>query len=378
MRFVDEARISVKAGDGGNGSVHFRREKFVPKGGPDGGDGGDGGSVLLRGDARLLTLYDFRLRRRYAAPNGEHGMGRQMYGRKGEDLVLHLPVGTMVYAEEEGGERLVADLSDSGSEVVVARGGKGGRGNIHFKSSTMRAPHFAQPGGGGEELNLRLELKILADVGLLGLPNAGKSTFLSRVSAARPKIAAYPFTTIVPNIGMLVDEDDPGRRLAIADIPGLIEGASQGHGLGMRFLRHVERTRFLVHILSAEDVGEENPWEGFELIDEELRSFDEELALRPQIRVVNKIDLLSPERLEALRARAEADGVRAHFISALEGLGLEGLLEELWRLHDELDVHAPLVRPRSVPEAESGAEAPAAPGEEDGEGPECVWVFERD
>lgn len=373
MRFVDEARIFVKAGDGGNGSVHFRREKFIPKGGPDGGDGGDGGSVVLRADARLLTLYDFRLKRRYEAANGQHGMGRQMYGRKGEDLVLHLPVGTMIYAEEDGQEELVADLSEADQEVVIARGGQGGKGNIHFKSSTMRAPHFAQPGTTGECRSLRLELKILADAGLLGLPNAGKSTFLSAVSAARPKIAAYPFTTLVPNLGVVIDEYDPGQRLVIADIPGLIEGASQGQGLGMRFLKHVERTRFLVHILSIEDTGGDNPWAGFELIDEELRAFDEELAEHPQIRVVNKIDLVDEERLAELRARAKEDGLQIFFISALEKTGLEELLAELWRMQESMAVHAPLVRLRQV---ETGDSAEEDEGDGGDDGPEIIYTYE--
>ncbi len=374
MRFVDEARISVQAGDGGRGCVHFRREKFIPRGGPDGGDGGDGGSVILRADARLLTLYDFRLRRRYEAGRGQNGMGRQMYGRKGEDLVLHLPVGTMVYVEEEDGrERLLTDLAEPDQEVLVARGGRGGKGNIHFKSSTMRAPRIAQPGTPGEARNLRLELKILADAGLLGLPNAGKSTFLSRVSAARPRIAPYPFTTLVPNLGVVIDEEDPGRRLIIADIPGLIEGASQGQGLGMRFLRHVERTRFLVHILSIEDTGGENPWAGFELIDEELRAFDPELAAYPQVRVVNKTDLVSEERLNGLKERARADGLEIFFISALEGTGFEPLLAELWRRREALAVREPRVQLRSSP-AEDGpgeAEEDSGPGEG---ATEVIWT----
>ncbi len=381
MRFVDEARISVKAGDGGRGSVHFRREKFVPKGGPDGGDGGDGGSVILRADARLLTLYDFRLKRHYTAENGQNGMGRQMYGRKGEDLVLHLPVGTLVFLEGEAGEELLADLAGADMEVVIARGGIGGKGNIHFKSSTTRAPQYAQPGRPGEFKNLRLELKILADIGLLGLPNAGKSTFLSKVSSARPKIAPYPFTTLVPNLGVLINEIDPGRRLVIADIPGLIEGASQGQGLGMRFLKHVERTRCLLHILSAEDTDGDNPWAGFELIDDELRQFDEELAAHPQIRVINKIDLISPERLEALKARAEADGMHVFFMSALEGRGLEELLEELWRMQEAMSRHAPLIRLRPVEQPEE-ATARAVEDKDDGDGddgdgPEFIWVYEE-
>ncbi|MBD5627243.1 MAG: GTPase ObgE [Desulfovibrio sp.] len=369
MRFVDEARILVKAGKGGRGCMSFRREKFVPKGGPDGGDGGNGGSVYLRADSRLLSLYDFRLKRVYEAQNGQPGRGGQCDGKKGADLVLGLPVGTLVFAEsvrrgdapdveadeaiaEDGGERLLADLSEPESLVLVARGGRGGKGNEHFKSATMRAPRFAQPGEPGEEVTLRLELKILADVGLIGLPNAGKSTFISRVSAARPKIADYPFTTITPNLGVMIDEVDPEKRMIIADIPGLIEGAHAGLGLGHRFLRHVERTRFLVHMLSIEDVDDADPWAGFELVNEELRRFDPELAERRQIEVINKIDLVSEERLQALMARAAKDERRIFFISAKERIGLEPLVEELWRLKDELARHEPLVHFHTEPPAE--------------------------
>ena len=346
MRFVDEAVITVKAGKGGNGCLSFRREKFMPKGGPDGGNGGDGGSVYARGVSRLLSLYDFRLKRLYEAQNGQGGMGSQCDGRKGEDLVLELPLGTQLYERTEEGEALFADLSDPDALVPLARGGRGGKGNEHFKSSTMRAPRFAQKGEPGEERSFRLELKILADAGLLGLPNAGKSTFLSRVSAARPKIADYPFTTLTPNLGVLIDEYDPDHRMVIADIPGLIEGAHAGQGLGDRFLRHVERTRFLVQILSVEDVQPdgENPWAGFDLINEELALFDPELARRRQIEVINKIDLRAPEELDIIRARAEADGRRMFFISARDGEGLEELTAELWRLRDELDRHEALVR----------------------------------
>lgn len=363
MRFVDEARILVKAGKGGRGCMSFRREKFVPKGGPDGGDGGSGGSVYLRADSRLLSLYDFRLKRVYEAQNGQPGRGGQCNGKKGADLVLGLPVGTLVFAEnaksadvpedeasetikeqeEQRGERLLADLSEPDSLVLVARGGRGGKGNEHFKSSTMRAPRFAQPGEPGEEVALRLELKILADVGLIGLPNAGKSTLISQISAARPKIADYPFTTITPNLGVMIDEANPEKRMIIADIPGLIEGAHTGLGLGHRFLRHVERTRFLVHILSIEDVNDADPWAGFELVNEELRRFDPELAERRQIEVINKIDLVMEERLQALMARAAQDGRRIFFISARERIGLEPLVEELWRLKGELGRHEPLM-----------------------------------
>ena len=359
--FIDYVKILCRSGKGGAGSRHFHRAKYVPKGGPDGGDGGNGGSVYLRADSRLLSLYDFRLKRVYEAQNGQPGRGGQCDGKKGADLVLGLPVGTLVFAEgvpsgeaAEGedcaagedagsGERLLADLSEPESLVLVARGGRGGKGNEHFKSSTMRAPRFAQPGEPGEEVTLRLELKILADAGLIGLPNAGKSTFISRVSAARPKIADYPFTTITPNLGVMIDEVDPEKRMIIADIPGLIEGAHAGLGLGHRFLRHVERTRFLVHMLSIDDVDDADPWAGFELVNEELRRFDPELAERRQIEVINKIDLVPEERLQALMARAAREERRIFFISAKERIGLEPLVEELWRLKDELARHEPLV-----------------------------------
>lgn len=345
MKFVDEARILVKAGKGGRGCMSFRREKFVPRGGPDGGDGGNGGSVYLAADTRLLSLYDFRLKRVYEAQNGQPGRGGQCDGKKGEDLVLRLPIGTMVYAETaDGGEELLADLSEPDQKIMAAQGGRGGKGNEHFKSSTMRAPKFAQPGEPGQERNLRLELKILADAGLIGLPNAGKSTFISKVSAARPKIADYPFTTLTPNLGVMINEQDPDKRLVIADIPGLIEGAHTGLGLGHQFLKHVERTRFLVHILSIEDINEDDPWAGFELINEELRKFDPELAERRQIHVVNKIDLASPEKLASLRERANRDGREIFFISAKDGLGLEPLVRELWRQEDAIARHDPLVR----------------------------------
>lgn len=329
----------------------------MPKGGPDGGNGGDGGSVYGVGTNRLLSLYDFRLKRLYEAQNGQGGMGSQCDGRKGEDLVLELPLGTQLYERTPEGEVLFADLSEPDEPVLLARGGRGGKGNEHFKSSTMRAPRFAQKGEPGEERSFRLELKILADAGLLGLPNAGKSTFLSRVSAARPKIADYPFTTLTPNLGVIIDEHDPDRRMVIADIPGLIEGAHTGQGLGDRFLRHVERTRFLVHILSVEDMQlDGNPWAGFDLINDELAQFDPELAERKQIEVVNKIDLLEPDALAALKARADAEGRRIFFISAREGEGLEALLAELWKLRDDLDRHAPLVR--FVEEEEESEEFP--------------------
>lgn len=353
MRFVDEAVITVKAGKGGNGCVSFRREKFIPRGGPDGGDGGDGGSVYVRAKAGLIGLYDFRLKKHYEAQNGRGGMGSRCFGSKGEDLTLDLPVGTLLFEQTESGEKLVADLAEDGERVLIAAGGRGGKGNEHFKSSTMRAPRFAQKGEPGEERTLRLELKILADAGIIGLPNAGKSTLISRLSAARPKIAAYPFTTLSPNLGVMIDETDPDRRLVMADIPGLIEGAHQGQGLGHRFLKHVERTRFLIHVLSIEDVDAAgDPWSGFDLINEELALFDPELAQRRQLLVINKIDLRTPEEVDALAERARRDGLEILFISADRGDGLEKLAAAMWRLRDALETHAPLLHFREMQEKE--------------------------
>ncbi|SNR67219.1 GTP-binding protein [Humidesulfovibrio mexicanus] len=331
MRFVDEAVITVRSGKGGNGSASLRRAKNLPKGGPDGGDGGKGGDVVFCASPRLLTLYDFRAQRLFEAENGQNGQSQDKNGRGGEDLVIEVPVGTQLFFEADDGERhMLADLRRAGQRFVACPGGDGGRGNLHFKSSVNRAPKRAEAGRAGQEKRLRLELKVIADAGLLGLPNAGKSTFLSAVSAARPKIAAYPFTTLTPNLGVVEGQTPElaGRRLIIADIPGLIEGASEGLGLGHTFLKHVERTRFLVHILSGEDADPENPAAGFAMLDEELRAFDPELAQKPQIRVINKIDVLSAERMEALRANAP-EGVL--FVSALTGEGLPALLDEMWR-----------------------------------------------
>ena len=342
MRFVDEAVITVRSGKGGGGCVSFRREKFIPKGGPDGGDGGDGGSVYVRATSRLHSLYDFRLKRLYEARNGQPGQGSQRFGRKGDDLIIDLPVGTQVYLLTSGAKgELVCDLADDGEVYLIAQGGRGGKGNEHFKSATMRAPRFAQPGESGEEYTLGLELKILADCGLLGLPNAGKSTFISRVSAARPKIANYPFTTIEPNLGVMLDDNDYDHRLIIADIPGLVEGAHTGYGLGHRFLRHVERTRFLVHILSIEDIHMDNPWDGFSLVNNELLLFNDELAHRSQLLVVNKIDLVEPEVVEELKKRAQKDGLEIFFISAETGEGLDEVVSAMWRLHDTLEMSEP-------------------------------------
>lgn len=366
MRFVDEAIITVRSGKGGRGCVSFRREKFIPKGGPDGGDGGDGGNVILRASSRLLSLYDFRLKRLYEAENGQPGQGSQCNGRRGEDMVLELPVGTQIYVLKDGKQdRLLGDLAEDGEEMIVANGGRGGKGNEHFKSATMRAPRFCQPGEAGEELTLGLELKILADCGLLGLPNAGKSTFISKVSAARPKIANYAFTTLEPNLGVMIDEGNYDKRMVIADIPGLVEGAHTGYGLGHRFLRHIERTRFLVHILSTEDMGTEDLFGGFGLINAELEQFSPELAERRQILVVNKIDLLSGEELAALRRRAQEEGLEVFFISALNDEGIEELVKCMWNLQDELTLNVPVARFRTRLAAwqAPGSDSPADPGD---------------
>jgi len=333
MRFIDEAVITVRSGKGGNGCVSFRREKYVPKGGPDGGDGGRGGNVLLRTSSTKLTLYDLRLKRLYAAENGQPGQGGNKYGRAGNDMVIEVPPGTIVSVlDPEGWEEVLCDLVQPGDEYVAARGGRGGKGNTHFKSSTMRTPRFAQPGEAGEEKRLRLELKLLADVGLIGLPNAGKSTLISKVSAARPKIAAYPFTTLIPQLGVI--SNDLGQQMVLADIPGLIEGAHLGHGLGDTFLKHVQRTKLLVHLLSVEDVAMDEPWTGFALINTELEKYDQSLAAKEQIWVLSKIDLMSSQDLAALQARAVEEGREIFCISSLTGEGVDELVQALWARMD--------------------------------------------
>jgi len=295
MKFVDEALIAVIAGDGGNGAVSFRREKYVPRGGPDGGDGGRGGSVIVRADRNLNTLIDYRYARVHRAGSGEKGRGADQYGRGANDIVLRVPVGTVITDAESG--ELIADLAVDGQKALVARGGRGGLGNLHFKSSTNRSPRQSTPGEKGEQRRLRLELKVLADVGLLGMPNAGKSTLIRAISAARPKVAEYPFTTLAPNLGVV--RVDQHRSFVVADIPGLIEGAAEGAGLGHHFLRHLQRTRLLLHVVDlAPPDGAADPVADARAIVKELKRYDPSLAAKERWLVLNKIDLIAPEERE--------------------------------------------------------------------------------
>ena len=302
MKFVDEATIEVSAGKGGNGCVSFRREKFVPKGGPDGGDGGDGGSVLLEGDDALNTMIDYRYTRRFRADNGEAGRGRNCSGKSGADLILPVPLGTTVLDEDSG--EVLGDIREAGERLLVAQGGFHGLGNTRYKSSVNRAPRQSSPGTEGESRKLKLELKVLADVGLLGLPNAGKSTFIRAVSAATPKVADYPFTTLIPSLGVV--KVDAHRSFVVADIPGLIEGASEGAGLGIRFLKHLTRNRVLLHLVDVAPIDGSDPAEAACAVIRELERFSPTLAARPRWLVLNKIDLLSEADIAACRERVVA------------------------------------------------------------------------
>jgi GTP-binding protein len=336
MQFIDECTISVRAGNGGNGCASFRREPFVPRGGPSGGDGGNGGSIILVADEQLSTLLDLRYQKSYKAEHGEHGSGRDRYGRGGADTIVRVPVGTVV-SDADRGEPL-ADLTTPGERFVAAQGGKGGRGNIHFATATYQSPDKAEPGEPGEQRTLRLELKLLADAGLLGFPNAGKSTFIAAVSRARPKIADYPFTTLTPNLGVVGLPG--GRSFVLADIPGLIEGASEGHGLGHRFLRHVERTRVLVHLIEVSVEPGRDPLHDYDVINRELERYSPELAKRPQLVALSKIDLTETrEALPAWRDGFAARGIELHAVSAATGEGVRELLEAVWkRVHPVAEV----------------------------------------
>lgn len=336
MSFVDEVEIHVAAGHGGRGALSFRREKFVPRGGPDGGDGGPGGSVYIVANANLNTLLNYRYQKTFQAGRGGHGEGSNRTGKAGRDIELEVPVGTVVYERHDDEFVQVADLTEDGQRVLIARGGLGGRGNAAFATSTNRAPRKTQPGLPGEEKDLRLHLKLLADVGLVGYPNAGKSTLISRISAARPKIADYPFTTLTPNLGVVALSDD--RTFVVADVPGLIEGAHAGHGLGTRFLSHLERTKVLVHVIDVSSSTGRDPVDDYTVITRELELFPgrdasgERLADKPVIVAANKVDVLDePDRLERLRAHLQEGGIPLYAVSAATGSGLAPLLEAVWR-----------------------------------------------
>jgi GTP-binding protein len=331
--FIDRVKIKIKAGDGGNGVTAFRREKFVPRGGPSGGDGGHGGDVWLEADDGYNTLLHLRYNPEHKAERGKHGEGSNRFGKHGEDAVVKVPVGTQVFDAESGD--LKFDFTEAGQRYLAAKGGKGGWGNAHFATPTRRAPKFHYQGRPGDERELQLELKLIADVGLVGFPNAGKSTLISVISAAKPKIADYPFTTLEPNLGV-VDIGDY-RTFVVADIPGLIEGASEGAGLGDRFLRHVERTKFILHLVDVSSLSERDPVEDYKIINRELAAYNEDLAHRPQIVVATKTDSLDdPERLEHLKKQAKKDRKPFFAISSITNTGVKELVFEVARLLTEL------------------------------------------
>lgn len=338
--FIDEAKICVAAGRGGDGVIGFRREKYRPKGGPDGGDGGRGGSVILRADPHVNTLLTFKHKVHFKAQPGQSGGKNERHGADGKDLVIRVPVGTVVKLLQT--EEFLADLDEPGKEILVARGGDGGRGNAHFKTSTRQAPRIREKGAPGEERWLKLELKLLADVGIIGFPNAGKSSLIAKISAARPKVAPYPFTTITPTLGVVQVEDF--KDFVIVDIPGLIEGAHEGKGLGDRFLKHVERTRLLIHLIDLAPIGEcRDPLHDFSVINHELVSFSPALAQKPQIVVGNKIDLLSEAERQAIKGRFATQGIELRLISAVTGEGTRALVYECYQQLQQLKIAQPQV-----------------------------------
>jgi len=330
MAFVDQAKFHVKAGDGGNGCVSFRREKYVPKGGPDGGDGGRGGDVIIQCTSNLQSLIDFRYRSHFKAERGVHGKGKDMHGRKGKSCYLQVPLGSVIKSAETG--EILADLREEGDQYVAAHGGKGGAGNPHFASGTNRTPRIAKKGQEGEEMWLFIELKLIADIGLVGLPNAGKSTLLSQLSAANPKVASYPFTTLEPQLGVLHLKHM--ESCIIADIPGLIEGAHEGVGLGFTFLRHIERTRILLHIL---DGSSEKALDEYHVVENELEAYNKELIDRTTLVVLNKADIAEPDHLESLKKSLEKKGLQVAIISGLTGQGIEELKETIADVLDKLN-----------------------------------------
>ncbi len=331
--FIDRVKIRIKAGDGGDGVTAFRREKFIPRGGPSGGDGGKGGDIWIESDEGYNTLLHLRYNPEHKADRGRHGEGSNRHGKDGEDVIVKVPIGTQVFDAET--EELLFDFTETGQRFLAAKGGKGGWGNQHFATPTRRAPRFHYTGRPGEELELQLELKLIADVGLVGFPNAGKSTLISVISAAKPKIADYPFTTLEPNLGVV--NLGEFKTFVVADIPGLIEGASEGAGLGDRFLRHVERTKLILHLVDVSSISGRNPVEDYEIINRELANYDQNLATRPQIVVATKIDALEePERLESLRELAEKDGKPFLAISAVTNQGTKELVNAVAQKLDEM------------------------------------------
>lgn len=326
--FIDETVIKVISGKGGDGCISFRREKYVPFGGPDGGDGGKGGDVVLAADENLTSLLHLRYKKEYRAERGENGKGKNRYGKSGDDLTLRLPVGTVV--KDKGSEEVIEDIVERGQRFVVAKGGKGGKGNAKYVTSVNQAPRKAELGGESEQLDLKLELKLLADVGIIGFPNAGKSTLISKISAARPKIGSYPFTTLTPNLGVVAYSEE--KSFVVADIPGIIEGAHKGAGLGLRFLRHVERTKVLVHLIDISPASGRDPVDDHDKINSELKTFDDSLASKPQIVVLNKVDIAGSEKeLQDTKKRFESRNIKVTAISAVTGEGLKGLLNALMK-----------------------------------------------
>lgn len=348
--FIDSSDIYIKSGDGGDGAVSFRREKYVPAGGPDGGDGGKGGSIIFQTDEGMNTLNDYRYKRKYIAHSGENGGAKRCFGKDGGDLILKVPEGTVIKDAESG--KIIIDMSKDNKRVELLKGGKGGKGNQHFATSTNQAPKYAQPGQDGLELNVTLELKVIADVGLVGFPNVGKSTLLSRVSNAKPKIANYHFTTLSPNLGVVDLPDTDG--FVIADIPGLIEGASSGIGLGHEFLRHIERTRMIVHIVDAASTEDRDPIEDIRIINKELKEYNEELALKPQVIAANKIDAIysdvKDEVITRLKDVFESEGMKVFPISAVSGEGIKELFYYIRQMLDEIDLEPVFYEQEFVPE----------------------------
>lgn len=338
VTFVDEAKIYIKSGRGGKGCVSFRREKFVPRGGPNGGDGGDGGDIIVIGRKNMKSLLDYHYKRHYRGQHGEHGRGKDQHGKNAPTLFVPVPVGTVVRDSSTG--EILGDVTEDNQTLVVAKGGRGGKGNARFATSTNRAPRYAQPGEESEERTLILELKLLADVGIIGFPNAGKSTLISRISAARPKIADYPFTTLIPNLGVVSYNE--GKTYVVADIPGLIKGAHEGAGLGIKFLRHIERTKILIHLLDLSPFTERDPIEDYRVMNKELEAYSPELKKKPQIIAPTKIDITQGrEKLEEIKTYFKKLGITVFPISSVTGEGIKELIEEVGKRLERLKTNTP-------------------------------------